>query len=298
MANNCLVTKLKGVVDNDDLQRLGEFSYFVENAGNYEIWFGMLQRAEIVGDAYFCSNSDYNDNIGKTTTTTTLFIKANGEFKLNIKDDYKLSGCSGNINHTIADFSFLNYRTINTQYFMQYIDSKSTGTFRNNDTFKNITGPIAFAANDDDVSSKVTGNISVFHNTNNVTQLKIQKNNFYGNISSISDMTSIGIMYLYGNKDIEGDTISFANMINLTALLIGETNIHGAEEELFVSLLNNGKTGELWFASSEYNTLKGISPIVSHQNVVFSNGTITISDRYGSLGVLATYNGTSWTYNF
>ena len=69
---NCLVTKLKGTVQNDSLYILGSFQMnFLK--GNALIKTGNASgntnvTLKLIGDGHFCADDSYNDDLGKTMT--------------------------------------------------------------------------------------------------------------------------------------------------------------------------------------------------------------------------------------
>ena len=68
---NCLVTKLKGAVQNSDLLKLGEFDIVLGNYGALT-WCTIypLERVEITGNGYF-TDSTGTQNLGKVLTNVT-----------------------------------------------------------------------------------------------------------------------------------------------------------------------------------------------------------------------------------
>ena len=118
MANECLVTKLKGVVDNENLPKFGHF-YINVPAGsiNDELGARLSYRPvvapitiAIIGDGYFTDNT-WTTNLGKSLEintsiqSTNLYIYSVGGCKVDIPDNYKGARCSLSIKHgeTLGD---------------------------------------------------------------------------------------------------------------------------------------------------------------------------------------------------
>ena len=107
MANNCLVTKLKDVVDNENLLKLDEFMidvYQVESPTNQSqaVFFtepGIDANFEctIIGDGYFTQTYG-GSSIGKTVTlskTNYTVYCSNGNYKIKVTNKYAVRYISG-----------------------------------------------------------------------------------------------------------------------------------------------------------------------------------------------------------
>lgn len=91
---NCLVTKLKGIVLNSNLLRVGELRICVHKIDNpngetqrINLNFTEDVKLEIIGDGYF-TNAKLVSNLGKSLTakanTESLVYVSNGNFEIAI----------------------------------------------------------------------------------------------------------------------------------------------------------------------------------------------------------------------
>ena len=101
MSTNCLVKKLKGVVDNDSLSVFGKVKIKI-NAGDVGTFYWGKEPAtmEVKGDLYFTNSN--GDNLGKTMQISS------------IQTSYKLSGDEG-------------YLILPNRYTVSYIDLSGLG---------------------------------------------------------------------------------------------------------------------------------------------------------------------------
>lgn len=102
MANECLVTKLKGVVDNPNLPKLGYIKIHINNQNNSGICAFWCEstgniEANIVGDtnAYFYKGT-YSERTDQTTTisgisSTVGYRLSEGEYDIEIYSKYALT---------------------------------------------------------------------------------------------------------------------------------------------------------------------------------------------------------------
>lgn len=99
----CLVTKLAGVVDNNDLERLGQFKITIADGGNPNYGVYMETSDKKKPNAYIEGNGNFiwvdsNLDAGKTAVldgTRKLSVPAEGTtYDLYVKDIYKITSIS------------------------------------------------------------------------------------------------------------------------------------------------------------------------------------------------------------
>lgn len=106
MANNCLVTKLKGAVDNDSLPEYGKVKIKINDGDVAPFYWGTTPGTmKVTGSLYFTNQA--GDNLGKTmeiSSTLSSYRISSGEGYLILPYKYTLP--------TYIDFSFLKSRVV------------------------------------------------------------------------------------------------------------------------------------------------------------------------------------------
>ena len=114
----CLVTKLNGTVDNDNLLRIGEIRLFntklsnpTSNSQYMALTFSKDANLEIVGDAYF-TDINLSENKGKTKSClanqNSSFYVSNNDCQIAILDKYSLIKVETNA-HRVGDLEDLRF---------------------------------------------------------------------------------------------------------------------------------------------------------------------------------------------
>jgi hypothetical protein len=309
---NCLVTKLKGSVNNDSLPIYGAFKLKV--VGNTELYFTddasiISFDFEIIGDGHFCSNNTYSDDLGKTITAKTVWVATSTSCILVVKDAYKLARSSMST-AVEGDFSFLNYRDCVriqfrvTQNATGVIDTKfencthfnilvnsgnnnkmafDLGIFSNSTTIQYLTGRNGIAH----------GSLSSLANCTNLVSITLQSSYVTGSISALSALTSLTNIELYKN-DIEGDISALNNILGLTQCVMGQSNIEGSVDALLETWWRAGKRNNctIGFQISQCTFLG--NAITVDYIAKFSNNGIVVRN-VADTQTIATYDGSTWT---
>ena len=210
---NCLVTKLKGSVNDESLRRLGEMKLHVDSVSNSVIFSLNLDAdvtIRIVGNGYFVSND--NTNLGKTIATKNYDnknIKANGSnFDVFISNKDTIKGIY--LTNVVFDLSELTYCTSLTEFV------------------------------DWNTSSILTGDISIFKNLKNLINIHIEgSKQITGQLSDIAGLTNLTTLSL-SSPNITGQLSDIAGLTNLTTLSLSSPNITGqlSDMDKFPNLTN------------------------------------------------------------
>lgn len=238
MANNCLITKLKGIVDNNELPKFGEL---VINLNNLNIEYG--------GPMSFDSNDDI-----------TLELTGSGQFYIQQGDVYNPVGKS----ITGRNFVYL------------YVGGISKGD-----------------------QIKISNKYSVSR-----IQCLDQSNYFWGD-TDYTGLSSIGYFSPYWQRqefNIETICQYSKNVTNVVAIY--NEWAYGSIEKCVEYQISLGRTsGQIDFAlygGSMKCTFHGIEWFKNyddrskHMIVTFNNGSATVTWDGQQV---ASYNGTTWTYN-
>lgn len=187
MANNCLVTKLKGTVDNANLLKMGELRFKVSGTAALTIQAvsGKSIVATIIeGTGTF--NATHTNTVTLTNSTTVASITASTPCVISINDKYsieRLSVNSGVIDYNdavnleycnglirVSDFSWniSDFANFNNKANMQNILAVAKGSFN----FNEVTGYSALTVFD--IIGDVSGNINTINlNCPNISTLRL-----------------------------------------------------------------------------------------------------------------------------
>jgi hypothetical protein len=225
---NCLVTKLKGTVQNSDLLRVGELRICVHKIDNpssetqrINLNFTEDVKLEIIGDGYF-TNATLVSNLGKSLTakanTESLVYVSNGDFEIAILNKYALTKINTRTNKKtaikdIADLKYsssINYIAVNSVENVSYFsDLKSLKTL----TYLSIS------------NANINGNLSDLEPLTNLLYLIIgnTSNKITGNVSSLKAITKLNTLVIL-NSDVTGDLATLPSTCRSAAFDYHDTN--------------------------------------------------------------------------
>ena len=187
---NCLVTKLKSVVDNSNLLHLGEmrisfpeYTNTGENARSIVIKPRSAVTLSIIGSGYF-TDTTLSQNKGTTASLeayvdNTLYI-SNDVVAVSVPDKYNL------LHVLISRDSYFDLDTIKYSKSLEFLDLYS----------KSSVGDIA--------------SLSKLTSLRGLTLLSSE--GIYGDISSLGNLSSLSGLYLSGCNGITGDVSSLSNL--------------------------------------------------------------------------------------
>lgn len=229
----CLITKLKGVVNDDSIMHLGELRIKVSSASEptgktqgLNVQFSKDVSLEIIGDGYFTDNT-LSQNLGKTMKVTsqsasqsTNIYHSNGDYEIAILDKYSLGKLTFYSNTessvTVADMS---NRSIDIGE-LAYSDAINSVNMASTE----VTGDISAFNGKKSLNavnlmnSQVYGDISAFKGCN-LSSLVASYTKISGNLSSLQDITTLGILNL-SETDVRGDIFSLSKLVNLSSLYV------------------------------------------------------------------------------
>ena len=181
----CLVTKLNGIVDNNDLLPIGECVIGVESSSANELLF----QVDLNNTEYYCEQPHLlgEENVGagvkrNILTWSDLKSSAAGLYRFHFLDKYNIRGLLGRNAKGINEISQLNYLNNITQLGL---DLKSSDVFDLN-VLKQST-----RLNLLNLSNNVTGDISSLKGLTALANLSINSNTVTGDISSLKGLTAL-----------------------------------------------------------------------------------------------------------
>lgn len=225
---NCLVTKLKGTVQNSDLLRVGELRICVHKIDNpssetqrINLNFTEDVKLEIIGDGYF-TNATLVSNLGKSLTakanTESLVYVSNGDFEIAILNKYALTKINTRTNKKtaikdIADFKYsssLNHLAINSVENIGYFSD-----------IKPLTSLYYLAVS----NANIKGSLSDLESLTNLGYIIVgdTSNKLTGNVSSLKAMTKLDTLAII-NSYVIGDLATLPSTCRSAAFDYHDTN--------------------------------------------------------------------------
>ena len=272
MANNCLVTKLKGVVDNDSLPVFNALRIYVDVAQGDNISQRTIQiynegefTMKAVGGTMRWSSEPEGTAYTEISGSNSPTIVFNpGKYTVYFTSKYGINGFapgqSGSIKNFTVDLSDL--YNLATMYVQTY---RTTGDIR---PMNVLGGDIMFYdATSLDISAmydKSTMDLSIFRNCTDLTRMQKQTG-ISGNILDLSK--SIGLTY-----------ISFRN-----------PGVYGEINDLAASMRANGRTSGTLSIESCLSNITDDGNIISHEYIVSKGGQYVVSVNFTEQGYTKTY---------
>ena len=195
----CLVTKLNGTVNNNDLLHIGECVIGVESSSANELLF----QVDLGNTEYYCEQSHVlgEENVGAGTKRAIVSwkdIKSSGVglYRFHFLNKYSIKGLLEKSIKGINEINQVNYLNNITQITLNL---NSDDVFDLN-TLKQST-PLNLLI----LKGNVTGDISSLKNMTALTNLSINSNNVTGDISSLKNMTALtnfsGTLFINGKAE-------------------------------------------------------------------------------------------------
>ena len=226
----CLVTKLKGAVDNQNLLRIGEMRIKFNKVSNPTdttqcIIFKVSRdtKIEIIGDGYF-TDSSLAQNNGKNLTilanvSTEVYV-SNNDIEFSIPDKYAIANISvkeqyrGNASF---DIEGLKFSTSLTNLYLT--NMPAYGDIIN---LKNLTALTKLTVS----NTQISGDIAALKNLTALTNINLDNTQISGDIINLKNLTALTNMTV-SNTQISGDIINLKNLTALTKLTVSNTQISG-----------------------------------------------------------------------
>ena len=236
----CLVTKLKSVVDNDELLRIGELRISVsrvdspsEDTQGFGFAFSKDTQLEIIGEGYF-TDSTLTQNNGKVITVpsytnitdiTNVYV-SNGDFEVAILDKYALTSLifftTGHTNSSIVTNRTIDIDSLKYSRNLFNVNLKNANAFGDIAVFKNKT----FLNNVRINSDKVYGDIACLSNLTDLSQVNLSSCKISGDIKALNSSKNIQVVNFY-NTDVYGDINVFTDKSRLISCNLSSTKTVG-----------------------------------------------------------------------
>lgn len=225
---NCLVTKLKEQVQNENLITMSGVSFIVKSVENGSSNAQLIKVGILGGTVRVTGNGRISDDYSTVETTSNKTYEVNlGNQTLYLKN---------------TDCNFI----VENKYMLRRLETKA-------------------------------GYDSVLH----------------VNLEDLKYNTALTIITL--NSYCIGNINTLSNKIGLTAINLTDTEVVGTIEDLCEGFVRNGKTSDVSLTILRTSVTFNGQALSASIYVSFATNSCTIKDV--SDNVLATYNGSSWTYN-
>ena len=302
---NCLVTKLKGVVNNDSLPLLGQLTLEVlETSANKSIKIGSVinTKVSVKGDCRIIEggervtevtlNGGEPKNITLSTESGWLVI----ENKYNLYHIERLN--SGGISFPDDSLNYFGYN-VSSNYDKILIMSNDA---------KFDAGTLNGLFSQFRINAGCYGDPSNFHVRtyfairNNQLTDKVTLDNTLSSMGPVSNYAittqEVGALTNLTTLDISsmsGDIVQLATLTKVTILYMVNSNITGTVESFVEGMVSNGRTsGTINVRSNGSSITFHGGSMTTYFSIVFSNGSATVKNNDGS--TIGTYNGSTWTY--
>lgn len=248
---DCLVTKLKGLVNDDNLLKLGDMKTTLsENSKVYLAW-GVSKDdiVRIIGNSYF-SDSTYtnNDGTSKNVSGTSIdtYVKFSGDSDIIVPDKYDLADISmPEVTVDIVDISYIRA--------LASLNCKLFGDLEKINDFickSSISAIISFS------SPELYGNLGGidFSDYTKLMYFNITGSKIEGSIEGFSKGLSLQYVDLGGNPNVTGDISAFNGLSNLKTLSVNGTKAYGDIGKLPGSLYKFDANGTFTFKTNRLSS--------------------------------------------
>lgn len=246
MASNCLVTKLKGVVDNSSLKKLGHAVYELKNPSTETFYILEASKVGVIAEirgAKFNSGhygtqviddthiSVGANNIGIQRATFKIKDIASANVEIEVYDKYSITQIGYSIIN-LKDFDYSNLNFIPSSALIG--DTSTLAKFVDLSVLQSSGG-------------NLTGNISNLSGLTDLIRLSIVAANITGNISSLSGLINLTELDLGNCPEVHGDIAALGTLTSLNKLKLwhGSTIINqysGSLESFVAAQRANGRT--------------------------------------------------------
>lgn len=265
---DCLVTKLKGSVNDADLLKLGELRLDFRNDSGWaqvQKGFSIKTKKEctitIIGTGYF-TDSSYSNNYGKSiiinaNTYTDVYVNGNTDGFISISDKYELLEINLNKGDNKTNkvnfygglsaleycnklerlyLSYLNYVEGDIKYLsgkpLISVEINSPLIYGDIGCFKGNTS--LFDCIFTNYNANIYGNIEDLSECSTLNRLQVHNGNIIGNIAFLPDSLKSLDLNMCG---VSGDISSLNNYV-LTKLILINTQVTGSINGLKCPLVN------------------------------------------------------------
>ena len=279
----CLITKLNGSVDNNELLRIGEMRvHFTKSdsptASTQGKTFSFVKDAEleIIGDAYF-TDKQLSANLGKKITISANneagFFISNADCDIAILDKYSLAKLQSWAVNQLSYSKNISFNIDNLKYStaLNVINFSSASVMGDIFNLKNLTSLVTINLE----NTQVSGDISNLKNLTSLTTLLLDNTQVNGDISNLKNLTSLTILKVFNTQiPITGNIGELSTLSKCTYMSLKYSKLTGDLAALpsicaFVSFQNDKGSVFTW----------GERPSSAKIIAIEGNATVTNVDK-------------------
>ena len=290
----CLVTKLNGSVNNNELLRIGEMRIKVESVESptkdtqgFGVSFTEPTTVEIVGDGYFTDNT-LTENKGKSMVVSTLQgVIVSQATTVAIRNKYKLLKLnvfipSGNPygKNKVLNIEDLKYST--SLNILNLTGMKVSGNIAN---LKSLTSLFSLYLRFLDVS----GDIANLKNLTALTEMDVSSTNISGDIANLKNLTALTKLDV-SSTNISGDIANLKNLTALTKLDVYNTNVSGDIANIYFAFRGTIKEFSVAYCNNLSGDLASIPNNILYFNSYRGNSKFTWTKGSSRTNILACAN--------
>lgn len=260
---NCLVTKLKSIVDNDSLLKIGEFKFHVSSTEGGSFKIQGVSKAHVVGTGLIGSvSADATEIVFVDKWAQNTVVFSSGEYDIVFNDKYSFQGLIDATKGFCLDFDDI---------------------FK----FSNPVGVFNFMASSllySDIDVTLVDRSASFSliNDDGLTQ-------YSANIEGIGGSTTIGTIRLYNTKNVIGNILNLANVKTLVELRVDNTSVEGEINTFAQSMMSNGRTSGDLYIRCENSRITDGGNVVTPEYLESVGGTIWIVLHFSNGTYTKTY---------
>lgn len=255
--NNCLVTKLKGVVNNDSILKLGEvkISFADKGSGSFSVYYDEDADLEIEGASF---KNEENTVLGNTMKAIagaqTKVFPTSRPCMISLFNKYAITKINSSGNGFDVDLAQLlqckrmtsvllnetqvhgNINGLSLMSNLSEIGFNTTGVSGDLSSLPHTTQLTYLNLG----NTKVSGDISAIAGNKGLTSLIVSNTKISGDVSVLSDLTKLTTFSAYSNK-LSGNIKALGRLTKLSEINFGGTLVTGDVKELGSALHSNGK---------------------------------------------------------
>ena len=248
---DCLVTKLKGLVNDDNLLKLGDLRASMSSNVRVVLQWNATKNAtvRIIGNSYF-SDSTYTNNDGKSKnvsgTNIQTYVKFSGDSDIIVPDKYDLADINlSGVNVDIVDISYI--RALASLMCKLFGDLEKMNDFICKSYISSIT---SFS------SPELYGNLGGidFSDYTKLVTFNITGSKIEGSIEGLSKGLSLQYVDLGSNPNVTGDISALNALSNLRTLSVRNTKAYGDIGKLPDSLYKFDANGTFTFKTNRLSS--------------------------------------------
>lgn len=264
---DCLVTKLKGTVDDTSLLKMGEMrlkksmvSSWNDKVQSFVISFNEPVTLSIIGDGYFTDkegSTNKGKNLSISTGNSVSVYVSNGDFEISIPNKYAISRFNFNsgegddtLDAEMNKSKSFDVASLNYSNDLAYLSLANTGAYGDARGWNFPMLENAYLANSDIVLNtkaigtlklvkdvianalNIDGDISELSGLTAIQTLNLSQTDISGDVASLSGLDTLLVLNINNCASVYGSLSSFTSLTKLTQLNLSYTGVTGSVDSL------------------------------------------------------------------